>query len=221
MPRSELETKHQPRSTVRRKSLSVLKRILVLAVVIVLAVLLLAHAGSFLIVNAPERSDVMVVLEGGAGSSRYQQAVKLQKQGYAPRIMVDADVSREVYGQTEAQLAAEFFRRSQQSYSEVCPTVGDSTFAEAADVQRCLQRIGATSALIVTSDFHTRRALSIFRKRLPQYRWSVAASSAPFHDADQYWQHRSWAKSVLDEWEKYLWWKLVDQWRSDVVLVHG
>ena len=62
---------------------------------------------------------------------------------------------------------------------------------------------GATSAIIVTSDFHTRRALSIFRKRLPQYEWSVAASSWPGNAAEQYWKHRWWAKSVLDEWEKY------------------
>jgi uncharacterized SAM-binding protein YcdF (DUF218 family) len=81
-----------------------------------------------------------------------------------------------------------------------------------------MKKAGATSAIIVTSDFHTRRALEIFRKRLPQYHWSVAASSAPANAAEKYWKHRWWAKTVIDEWEKYLWWEVVDRWRSGVVL---
>jgi uncharacterized SAM-binding protein YcdF (DUF218 family) len=101
---------------------------------------------------------------------------------------------------------------------EVCPTDQDSTYGEAVDVKRCLETLNISSVLIVTSDFHTRRALDILRKRLPQYRWSVAASSAPYHDADQWWKHRAWAKTVLDEWNQYLWWELVDRERPGVVL---
>ena len=182
-----------------------------------LSAFLLSRAGSFLIVNDPRRSDVIVVLEGGGGLDRYAHANTLVGQGYSSRMLVDADVNREFYGNTEADLLMNYLRHL-GAPAEVCPTVGESTYDEAADIERCLKSAGATSALIVTSDFHTRRALSIFEKRLPQYRWSVAASSAPYHAADQYWQHRAWAKSVLDEWEKFLWWKLVDQWRSGVVL---
>jgi len=189
----------------------------VLAAVVLLLRFLTMRAGSFLIVNDPQHSDVIVVLEGGGGLDRYAHANSLIRQGYSYRMLVDADVNREFYGNTEADLLMNYLRRI-GAPAEICPTVGDSTYSETVDVQRCLARIGATSALIVTSDFHTRRALSIFQKRLPQYRWSVAAASAPYHNADQYWQHRAWAKSVLDEWEKFLWWKLVDQWRSDVVL---
>jgi hypothetical protein len=61
-------------------------------------------------------------------------------------------------------------------------------------------------------------ALSIFQKRLPQYRWSVAAASAPYHYADRWWKHRGWAKTVLDEWQQLAWWELVDRWRPDVAL---
>ena len=193
-------------------------RAVVVLAVIGLALLLLAHAGSFLVIHAPQHSDVLVVLEGGDGSSRFEQAVRLQKQGYAPRVLVDADVTRNYYGTTEAALVMDFLRRTRQSDIEVCPTVADSTFSEAADVQRCLKRAGASSAIIVTSDFHTRRALSTFRKRLPQYQWSVAASSWPGNAAEQYWKHRWWAKTVVGEWQSLLWWELVDRWRSDVAL---
>lgn len=200
----------------QRKRFSLFNRFTMLIAFLILVIVLLSHAGSFLTLNAPERSDVIVVLGGAEGS--FRQAVKLQKQGYADRILLDASVTQTIYGKSEADLAIEFLDRTSPRLVEVCPTIEDSTFGEAADVKRCLARLNVSSVLIVTSDFHTRTALSIFRKRLPQYRWSVAASSAPYHDADQWWKHRAWAKTVLDEWEKFAWWELVDRWRPDVVL---
>ncbi len=38
---------------------------------------------------------------------------------------------------------------------------------------RCLSKLNAKRVLIVTSDYHTRRALSIFSELLPQYEWSA------------------------------------------------
>lgn len=220
MPRNEVEAQPTPPDRPpRRPRWAKRAGVLILAVFLIgVALFLLAHAGSFLVINAPRRSDVMVVLEGSAGSSRFAQALRLQKMGYAPRILVDADVTRDYYGKSEADLVLDFLHRTNQSGIQVCPTMADSTFAETADVRRCMRRVGASSAIIVTSDFHTRRALEIFRSRLPQYEWSVAASSAPANAAEQYWKHRWWAKTVVDEWEKYLWWELVDRWRSDVIL---
>lgn len=220
MPRSAVEAATaaldgSPRKSrwPRRTGLFILVLLLIGA-----ALFLLSRAGSYLVINAPKRSDVMVVLAGGGGSSRFLQAVRLQKMGYAPLILVDAETGAEFYGKSEADLVFDYLNRTEQKGAVVCPTTADSTYDEAADVERCMKRVGATSAIIVTSDFHTRRALSIFRKRLPQYEWSAAASSAPANAAEQYWKHRWWAKTVMDEWEKYLWWELVDRWRSNVVL---
>ncbi len=153
------------------------------------------------------------------GSSRFEQALRLRGQDMPLAFWSTPMSRRELLRQERSRHASsDFLRRSRLQSVEVCPTVADSTYSEVADVERCMKAAGATSALIVTSDFHTRRALSIFRKRLPQYEWSVAASSWPGNAAEQYWKHRWWAKSVLDEWEKYLWWQAVDRWRSDVVL---
>jgi uncharacterized SAM-binding protein YcdF (DUF218 family) len=221
MPRSQVGPQLAPLVDAPRKHLLSGKRLLLfllLAAIFAGVLGLLARAGSFLVVHAPKRAQVLVVLEGGAGSSRFAQALNLQKAGYAPLVLVDADVTRDYYGKSEADLVLEYLQRTRQSGIEVCPTTADSTYSEVPDVQRCMQRAGATSAIIVTSDFHTRRALEIFRRRLPQYEWSVAASSWPANAAEQWWKHRWWAKTVLDEGEKYLWWELVDRWRSDVVL---
>jgi uncharacterized SAM-binding protein YcdF (DUF218 family) len=214
----ELEMKRGRESTGQQKRLPVFERLIVLIACVILVIVLLSHAGSFLVLNVPEHSDAILVLAGAADGSRYRHAVKLQKQGYADKILLDASVTQTMYGKSEADMATEFLNRTSPGLVEVCPTDQDSTFGEAVDVKRCLEELNISSVLIVTSDFHTRRALSIFRKRLPQYHWSVAASSAPYHDADQWWKHRAWAKTVLDEWEKFAWWELVDRWRPDVVL---
>jgi len=64
----------------------------------------------------------------------------------------------------------------------------------------------------VTSDYHTRRALSVFRKEVPGYSYSVAAASDPVQFGARWWQHRQWAKNNTDEWMRLLWWELVDRW---------
>jgi uncharacterized SAM-binding protein YcdF (DUF218 family) len=92
--------------------------------------------------------------------------------------------------------------------------VGQSTAEEAKDVQRCLQDRNVKAIVLVTSDYHTRRALSTFRRRLPQYRWSIAATEEPATFGENWWQHREWAKTALWESMRMGWWEIVDRWRK-------
>ncbi len=215
MPRSEVASDEQRSSEVAKLGPRGRRALIIglLAALALIVVFLLAQAGYFLIVHAPERSDVIVVIDG-----EWPQAVKLQKQGYAPRILLDAGTSQQLYGRTEVDLATEFLRNMQRTDMEICPVGGDSTYEDVVDVRRCMDALHATSALIVAPNFDTRRVISTFRKRLPQYRWSIAASSAPYRDAADYWKNRRWAKTVLYAWEAFLWWKLVEERRPDVVL---
>ncbi|MFZ0761991.1 MAG: ElyC/SanA/YdcF family protein [Candidatus Sulfotelmatobacter sp.] len=80
------------------------------------------------------------------------------------------------------------------------------------DAEKCLARIGGKSVLIVTSDFHTRLALSIFRREGPGHVYSVAAARDATNFGARWWTHRQWAKTFVDEWLRLLWWKSVDQW---------
>ena len=71
----------------------------------------------------------------------------------------------------------------------------------------------AKRILIVTSDYHTRRALSIFRHELPGRSFSVAAAYDPAEFGTLWWTHRQWAKILFDEWIRLVWWNAVDRWR--------
>jgi len=172
-----------------------------------------AKSGTYLVVNQPQRSDVIVVLAGET-DRRPARALQLFDQGYARRIVLDVPSNAKIYDFTQIELAEKYVQSLPQSaVVSVCPIDGLSTKEEAKDVATCLGREKFETVLIVTSDFHTRRALSVFRRELPQYRYSVAASFNEEQFGVRWWTHRQWAKIFVDEWLRLLWWKAVDEWQ--------
>jgi hypothetical protein len=182
--------------------------------VVVLLLLLLwlaASSGKFLVIDEPQRSDTILVLAGET-DHRPARALELLAQGYAGRVILDVPDAR-VYESTYLQLAQNWANAQPQSQSlTVCPIRGLSTKAEVPDAAECLHKTGAHSVLLVTSDFHTRRALSEFRRADPDCTFHVAAAYDPAQFGIQWWRHRQWAKTNLDEWFRLLWWEFVDRW---------
>ena len=65
------------------------------------------------------------------------------------------------------------------SLRDVRPKCADNVSKPPEEVEvaaPCFLSLDARRILIVTSPYHTRRALAIFRHRLPQYDWSVTAA---------------------------------------------
>jgi uncharacterized SAM-binding protein YcdF (DUF218 family) len=172
-----------------------------------------AKAGNFLVVDTPQPSDVILVLAGET-DRRPARALQLLAQRYGRRIVLDVPTNSKLYEFTELQLAEKYVQDlPQAAFISVCPIDGLSTKDEAKDAERCLARVGARSVLIVTSDFHTRRALSIFRREIPGHNYSVAAARNEEQFGVRWWTHRQWAKTLVDEWLRLIWWEVVDQWR--------
>ncbi len=187
--------------------------LLALAVLAALSGLLAAKAGSFLVVDAPRPSDLIVVLAGET-DRRPERALQLLAQGYGRRVILDVPTTSKLYEFTQIQLAERYVHDLPQGAAvTVCPIDGLSTKDEAKDAKKCIAREGGKSVLIVTSDFHTRRALSIFRREVPGREYSVAAARSEEQFGARWWTHRQWAKTFVDEWLRLIWWKAVDQWR--------
>ncbi len=189
---------------------------LVLAVVLLVLIFFLGFAGRLLVVDQPQKSDAIVVLAGGR-DDRYDKGLEMLKQGYGRILLLDARTDVIHFGRTPAALGQQFIAGSAGAMVDkvrMCPISGDSTQEEAAHVGACLRPTGARSVLLVTSDYHTRRAFQILRQRLPQYQWSVAAAHNSYDFGMDWWQHREWAKTALLEWTKLLWWEVVDRWRT-------
>jgi len=194
------------------------KRIVVLVLVLMVLLVLLWHAGSYLVVNNPEHADLIVVLAGGNSDLRYWNAVQLLQQGWAPRLMLDVFAKGKTYGNSDIDLAQDFVNRTTPGKSSICPIVLNSTYGEAGHLADCLRGTDVKSILAVTSAYHTRRASEVLRRRLPQYHVSVYAAPDPYFFGERWWQTREWAKTTLGEWQRYVWWNLVDRWRSGAVL---
>jgi len=188
-------------------------RVLTIVVLGGLAIGLAAQAGSFLVLDAPRPSDVILVLAGET-NHRPERALELLSQGLGRRIVLDVPRNAKIYDFTQIQLAERYVRNLPPGTAvSVCPIDGLSTRDEARDAARCLTSGESRQVLIVTSDFHTRRALSVLRREIPGHEYSVAASRDPEQFGPRWWTHRQWAKTFLDEWLRLIWWKCIDQWR--------
>jgi len=184
-----------------------------LIVVLLIAVLLGARAARFLVIDNPQRADAIVVLAGETGV-RPAKGLEMLRRGFGARLFLDVEAGEVIYDRPLTGIAQQFLSgQPEASLLSVCAINGRSTAAETGDVERCLHGLGAHRLLIVTSDYHTRRALTVFSHRLSQYQWSVAAAHNPAAFGDRWWTQREWAKSTFDEWTKLIWWEAVDRWR--------
>jgi uncharacterized SAM-binding protein YcdF (DUF218 family) len=184
------------------------------AMLALVAVWFAANAGSLLVKDHPEHSDVIVVL---AGETNYRpaRALELLRQGYAPRILLNVPVNSQVFGNSELELAKRYVDAlPEAAHIAICPIAGLSTKDEAYDVSKCLEHETGSRILIVTSDFHSRRALSILRHEIPSKSFSVTDAQDSSQFGVRWWTHRQWAKTCVDEWLRLLWWGGVERWKS-------
>lgn len=93
-------------------------------------------------------------------------------------MMINVPAEDKIYDESLLALATNYVWTLPERPSLVPrPIFGLSTKAETKDVSNCLRDQPVHRFLVVTSDFHTRRARAIFRHELDGYTISVAASS--------------------------------------------
>jgi len=198
---------------VSRKDVSRRRWVWVVAVALAATVLTFAaNAGRWLVVDAPQPSDVILVLAGET-DRRPARALQLLEQGYGHRVVMDVPAATRIYDSTQLQLAEKYVQGLPQAASiRICPIEGLSTREESHDAEKCLANEPGSRILIVTSEFHTRRALNIFRHEVSGKSFSVAVARDETQFGTRWWTHRQWAKTCLDEWLKTLWWTVVERW---------
>jgi uncharacterized SAM-binding protein YcdF (DUF218 family) len=137
-------------------------------------VLLAWVAGRALIVKADiGAADALVVLSGSSSYlERTQKAAELYRQGRAPLVLLTNDHTRGGWSQA-LQTNPYFVDRAVEELTKngvpaerirILPGVAESTQSEAVIVKDYAAAQGLRSVLIITSAFHSRRALRAFRK---------------------------------------------------------
>lgn len=123
-----------------------------------------------LVVSVPlQRADAIIVL-GGEPLARPQKAALLYKDGVASKVFVsgigDAARNRQI-----------LIGSGVPSSAITMETHASTTYLNALLLRPLLEAAGVRSALIVTSPFHTRRALATFRKVMPGISFGVTEAS--------------------------------------------
>jgi uncharacterized SAM-binding protein YcdF (DUF218 family) len=186
----------------RKKALWVVS-VLFLAFALVLIFrkpLLTGYAGLFSVQTATKGADALVCLSGGK-ITRVPETLRLWNQGYGPSIyLTDGKKRNKEFSKLETsdlEFAREVARRMELNATwQTIPSLGDgatSTFDEAEDVLTYGKGKGWKRIIIVTDEFHTRRARYAFEKIFDGSGIEVEVAGAPnevFSD-DDWWQSDS------------------------------
>lgn len=185
-----------------------MKRIgLALAAVVVFAVVLhsaiFAALGGYLVQSEPpQKADIILVLGGDWSGNRILRAADLVREGYAPKVLVSGPAG--IYGRYESDLEIPFAIQHgyPQAYFEAFENHSHSTMDEASMTISRLRQMGAKNVLLVTSNFHTRRAGKIYRHQAPDLTFDVVSAPDPDFSPSNWWHEREGRKTFLIEWMK-------------------
>lgn len=164
---------------------------------------ILGALGRYLVDAAPpEKADIAVVLAGDAYGHRILTAADLVRNGYAPLVLVSGPGGE--YDFHECDLAIPFAvkRGYPESYFAHFEHNARSTAEEAEAIVPELRRRNVHKALLVTSNFHTRRAGGIFRRAAPDMTIVTIGAPDEYFTPGGWWHSREGEKTFLVEWEK-------------------
>ncbi len=144
-----------------------------------------------------EKADALIVL-GGEPLARPQEAARLYRKGVAPKVFVT--------GEGDAARNRQMLIAGGVPPSAITiESKAISTYKNALLLKPMLEAAGIHTALLVTSPFHTRRALATFRKVLPEITFGVTEASI------DWWKSQE-GREDLDRfaWVEFL--KTLDYW---------
>ena len=173
-------------------------------------------ASQYVVSDALEPADAVIPLRGSPEEerNRLEEAVELVRKRFAPTLLVSVN-SQPFYGQPVSKLVESYLqeKRFPSRQLRFCENNAGSTAEEAQALLACLQQLGAKHAIIVTSEYHTRRTRFLFRRIFSRSGISVRihpAYNAQYWDT-HWWRRRRWAKTFVTETLSLLW-SGVEQW---------
>lgn len=161
-------------------------------------------AGRLVVSDGLEPADAVVSLRGSPAQerTRMDEAAHVVAKRYAPVLLVSVD-SEPYYNQPVSGLVEDYLKKKgfPKEKLRFCENHADNTAEEAQALLSCLRKLGAKDVIVVTSEFHTRRTRSIFRRAFSESGISVRVH--PAYDSEywdpHWWRRRRWAKTFFIE----------------------
>ncbi|KGR73979.1 YdcF family protein [Ureibacillus sinduriensis] len=130
----------------------------------------LFFAKDYLVVNEePTKSDVIIVLSGAPG--RLEKAASLYHEGYAEKVMLTTSRASGLTKENALALGI-------SDEAVILEEEATSTYTNALYARETMEKSGLDSAIVVTSDYHTRRSKLSFDRVFSDSRieYSIVAS---------------------------------------------
>lgn len=165
----------------------------------------LPSLGRFLVqADPPAKAPVAVVLAGDNHGLRILRGAKLQRDGFVEKVLVSGVPG--IYDLYESDLAVRFAvaRGYPEAAFEAMHLEYKSTQEEAHVIVGELKRRGIRSVLVVTSDYHTKRAGRIWRYTAPWLEIRMIEAEDRYFRRDHWWVDRESGKRAFDEWTKLI-----------------
>jgi uncharacterized SAM-binding protein YcdF (DUF218 family) len=169
-------------------------------------------ANAWIVEDSLDKADALVVLsDDNFFADRATRAAELFRQGKAPIVVASGRRLRPNAGIAELMEHDLAERGVPKDKIIRVPHDADSTSEEAEALLGFVQKKKWRALIIVTSNYHTRRARYIFRKTFPQsIDIRVASARDGDFDPDQWFNKRKSLKELTREWLAMVvaWWEL-------------
>ena len=155
--------------------------------------------------EAPEKADAAVVLAGGWSGERVLAAGALVKQGFVPIVLLSGP--KMYYERPECDYAIPYavdHGYPAKSFACVPMTGVYSTRDEAEAMTDEIRKRGLKRILLVTSNYHTRRAARFFRKQAPDIEFVPIGVPPRTFQLSRWYEEREGWKTLMLEWMKLI-----------------
>jgi len=154
---------------------------------------------------APHADAILLLGDDNFYADRATRAAELIRQGVAPLVVASGRRLRPSAGIVELMQHDLIERGVPKEKILPFPQDADNTEKEAAALAKFCSERRFRSVILVTSNYHTRRARYIFKKAFPSsISVSVASARDGDFDPDRWWEKRKSEKLFVHEWEGML-----------------
>jgi uncharacterized SAM-binding protein YcdF (DUF218 family) len=184
--------------------LLLLTPVTLLLILLVFRERVLAELGDSLVVSDPlEHADLIYVLAGDFWGSRVLLGANLGAKGWAPRVILSGGRYQD---RSASDMAVDFAVEHGYPRSVFLPIRLEalSTIDEARAMGPIFHQLGAKRIILVTSNFHSRRAGQVFRLYLPDFDFRVEGSVDPAFDPHAWWKNPQERHLLFSEYQKMI-----------------
>ena len=162
----------------------------------------LTALGDYLVLNQPPvKADAVVVLGGDEFGMRTIKAAQLVQAGYAPYVLLSGPPILLTH-ESELMLAFALKQGYPASLFQQYQHDANSTREEETVLAAELQRRGIRHILLVTSNYHSRRATYLFHRIAPWLTVQTVDAPDAYFTSGTWWKTRRGRKTFALEWMK-------------------